>query len=142
MTAFDSLSRIVARFWHPVSLPEDVADVLGVTISNFVTFDELVSVVERSRCDPMKLAKFMPRKDAEAAFSHSKCKECFHDRTLVSYYFNEGWIEFILHFDECSQLTHVYLMHKGIEEDGGVEIPTCCSYIQKSFPKYMRKRTA
>lgn len=123
------LSRLLARFWYPVTLPEDVAETLGVEVSNFLSFDELMKCIAQSKCHPLRLARFMPRKDAEAAFKNATCIEHFGEKTLVSYFFPEGWVEFVLKFDRESRLRRIYLLHKDIENEEGVEINLCCSYI-------------
>ncbi|MEC7838839.1 MAG: hypothetical protein VX777_02230 [Chlamydiota bacterium] len=127
--SLDRLTRFLARFRYPVSLPEDVTETLGVQVSNFLSFDELIKKVASSRCNPLSLAKYMPRKDAERAFQRATCIERFGEKTLVSYFFPEGWVEFILKFDRQSRLRRIYLLHKGIEDEGGIEISLCCSYI-------------
>jgi hypothetical protein len=65
----------------------------------------------------------MPRKDAEAAFQRARRKEHFCRNSLFSYYFHEGWLEFCLHFDEKNRLRRIYLQHKRLESELGVEIP-------------------
>ncbi len=127
--SFDRLTRLLARFRHPFSLPEDVTETLGIQVSNFLSFDELINKMASSRCNPLSLAKYMPRREAEAAFRHATCVEKFGEKTLVSYFFPEGWVEFVLKFDKESRLRRIYLLHKGIDNEEGVEISLCCSYI-------------
>ena len=126
-SAIDHLVRLAMRFRYPVSLPEDVARALGVEISNFVTFEDFVEQITQHQCCPSRLTKFMPREKAELAFTTALHKERFGDRTLCSYFFNEGWIEFDLRFDNESRLRRIYLQHKEIAADEGIEI----SLIQK-----------
>lgn len=123
MKALDFLSRFFLRFRYPLSMPEDVGDALGIQISNWVTFQEFVSSLTSPNCRPTKLKKFMPREKAEEAFLSAPIKEKFQHNTLISYCFNEGFVEFILHFDEQSKLRRIYLQHKGIKHDRGFEIP-------------------
>jgi hypothetical protein len=125
----DRLARLFARFWYPVTLPEDVTETLGVEVSNFLSFDELIKRITQSNCNPLRLSKFMPRKDAEAAFKHATSIEHYGEKTLVSYFFPEGWIEFVLKFDRESRLRRIYLLHKSIKSEEGVEVRLCCSYI-------------
>lgn len=126
----ERLSRFFARFRHPVALPEDVAETFGFSVSNFLSFTELVNMLESSpMCSPHQLAKYMPRRDAESAFRRATCKECFKEKTIVSYYFPEGWIEFILYFDMEGRLRRIYLLHKNVKQEEGLEITLCCSYI-------------
>jgi len=110
------------RFRYPVTLPEDVAQALGIEMSNFVTFEEFVKCLIDPQCCPTRLMKYMPREKAEAAFGTAQRTERFCQDTLCSYYFNEGWMEFILKFDEKERLRRLYLLHKQIKEDKGVEI--------------------
>lgn len=117
------VSRFFLRFKYPVSLPEEVAEALGIELSNQVTFDELVRQLACPACRPTRLKRFMPRDKAEAAFMRAPRREKFSNNTLCSYYFNEGWVEFILRFDEKSRLRRIYLQHKKVKGDQGIEIP-------------------
>ncbi len=103
-------------------MPENVADALGITLSNFVSFDELVSTLTDPNCRPTRLKRFMPRKEAENAFAGALSKEFFKERSLFSYYFSEGWLEFVLWFDEKSRLRRLYIQHKCITQQEGIEI--------------------
>lgn len=121
--ALDHLYRVLLRFRYPVTLPEDVAQALGVDMSNFLTFEEFVEELTSPSCRPTRLSRFMPRDIAEAAFQSAQRKERFKYNSLYSYYFSEGWMEFILQFDEESRLRRIYLQHKRIEHEEGIEIP-------------------
>lgn len=122
MKMWDVLSRLLIRFRYPVSLPEDVAEALGIRMSNFLTFDEFVNELVSPECRPTRLSKFMPRDKAEEAFQGAQRTERFQQNTLISYYFSEGWMEFVLSFDEHSRLRRIYLQHKQITSDKGIEI--------------------
>lgn len=122
MGAYDQFCRFFLRFRYPVSLPEDVAQALGLQISNFVTFNQFVHYLSEPTCRPTRLHKFMPREDAEAAFQNAHTKECFVRSSLFSFYFPEGWIEFTLEFDENERLRRLYLNHKHIKFERGIEI--------------------
>lgn len=123
MKALDILSRFFLRIRYPVSLPEEIAEALGVSLSNHAPFTEFVSRLACPSCRPTRLTKFMPREKAEEAFQNAPRQEKFKQNTLISYQFNEGWVEFILQFDEQSRLRRIYLQHKHIEHDRGIEIP-------------------
>ncbi len=123
MKAWDSLSRFFLRFRYPISMPEDIGTSLGIQMSNYITFHEFVTKLTSPACKPTKLLKFMPREKAEEAFFGAPLKEKFRNNTLVSYCFNEGWVEFVLHFDDNSKLRRIYLQHKDIKQDCGLEIP-------------------
>lgn len=122
MKFIDLFSSLVVRFRYPVSLPEDIAKALGLKLSNRVCFDEFVSQLTNPQIRPTKLTKFMPRDLAELAFQNAPRKECFKKNTLCSYYFNEGWLEFALEFDELSRLRRIYIHHRKISMDQGVEL--------------------
>jgi len=126
---FDRIARFFARFRYPVTLPEDVAESLGIKVSNFLSYNELIKKISTCESNPLRLARLMPRNEAESAFQHATCIERFGAKTLVSYYFSEGWVGFVLQFDSQMQLRRIYLRHKEIEEEEGVEINLCCSYI-------------
>ena len=64
MKAFDHLCRFFIRFRYPISLPEDIAEALGINLSNYITFDKFVSLLTCPSCKPTKLHKFMPREIA------------------------------------------------------------------------------
>lgn len=137
MKAFDHLRRFFLRFRYPVSLPEDVAKALGITISNFITFEQFVAYLTQPSCRPTRLAKFMHRKKAEEAFQNANSKEYFKGSSLFSFYFSEGWLEFALEFDADSRLRRVYVQHKQIKQDRGVEI--LLGYHQELAPAFHRK---
>lgn len=120
--ALNIMQRLLLRFRYPVSLPEDIAEALGVHVSNFLTFEEFVNQLASPECRPTKLMKFMPRDKAEDAFQGAQRTERFKQNTLISYYFSEGWMEFVLSFDDHSRLRRIYLQHKQITSDSGVEI--------------------
>lgn len=122
MNVIAIFSKVYLRFRYPVSLPGDVADALGVQVSNHVSFEEFVNTLISPTCRPTRLQKFMPREDAEAAFQSALRKEHFKQNTICSYYFNEGWMEFVLLFDEQSRLRRIYLQHKKITQEEGIEI--------------------
>ena len=123
MFVISLIIRVFLRFRYPVSLPGDVAHALGVKISNFLSFTEFMRQLTSPECHPTRLKKFMPRNEAEAAFKNASRTERFKQNTLCSYYFNEGWMEFILQFDNQARLRRIYLQHKDIDQDSGVEIP-------------------
>jgi hypothetical protein len=106
-----------------VTLPEDVAQALGIELSNYITFDKLVTSLTCPSCQPSKLRKFMNRERAEDAFRNAHSKELFKKNSLFSFYFSEGWIEFSLEFDDQSRLRRLYLHHKSIQQERGIEIP-------------------
>ncbi len=127
MKGFNWLYHFFLRFRYPVSLPEDIATDLGINTSNFLTFEEFVTQLTNNSCRPRRLTRFMPRETAEAAFQSAQRKEYFGHNTLFSYYFHEGWLEFSLYFDEQGRLRRIYLQHKRLVSDEGVEIPlNCC----------------
>lgn len=126
MKAFDWLFHCFLRLRYPVSLPEDIATDLGISASNFLTFNEFVFHLTNLSCRPKRLTRFMPRDQAEAAFQSAQRKECFGRNSLYSYYFHEGWLEFSLYFDEHSRLRRIYMQHKHLTCEQGIEIPLNC----------------
>jgi hypothetical protein len=123
MKAFDLLYRFFLRFRYPVSLPEDIAHALGVDFNCYLTFEEFFNRLHHPNFRPTRLKKYMPRELAEDAFSSALKIDRFNHRSLFAYYFNEGWIEFVLQFDEHARLRRIYLQHKYIIDDIGLEIP-------------------
>jgi hypothetical protein len=118
MQFFSAVREMLIRFRYPVSLPEDVAESLGVAIDNTIEFQNFINICHSLR--PTRLTKFMPRMEAERAFHSALRKEKFSCSSLYSFYFNEGWLEFELQFDANSLLRRVYLHHKLIS--GTVEL--------------------
>lgn len=116
------ISKILLRLRYPVTLPEEIATDIGVSLTNFLSFDEFVRTLTNLSCRPRHLKRFMPRDTAEAAFQNAQRKEIFGRNSLFFYYFSEGWLEFSLHFDEQSRLRRVYLRHKQLPREQGVEI--------------------
>ncbi|KAF3362094.1 Uncharacterized protein PHSC3_001405 [Chlamydiales bacterium STE3] len=123
MTATEYFSHLLTRFRYPVSLPEDIAQALGVNLSNAQPFKEFVKQLIAPTLKPTTLTKFMIRDQAEQVFCNALRKERFHQSTLFSYYFSEGWLEFVLKFDDKGFLRRVYMMHRDIPERDGREIP-------------------
>lgn len=115
--------KFLTRFRYPVSLPEDIAQALGVNFSNAQPFKEFVKQLIAPSLKPTTLSKFMMREQAEQVFGNAPLQERFHCSTLVSYYFNEGWLEFILKFDDKGCLRRIYMMHRDIPIEEGIEIP-------------------
>lgn len=118
-----SLFRFFLRFRYPVSMPEDIATDLGLNIPRYLTFQEFVTCLKKPDMQPSKLTKFMSREQAEQIFRTAIRKERFSEQSLFSYYFNEGWMEFILQFDEKSRLRRLYIQHKDLSQK--VEISIC-----------------
>jgi len=129
MKVLDGFLRIIARFWYPVALPEEVVETLGVEVSNFLSFDDLVKILAKSTCNPHRIARYMPRKEVEAAFRNATSRDIFRDKTLITYFFNEGSVEFVLYFDRYDLLRRVYLRHRCIQMEEGVEIPLRSSHV-------------
>lgn len=121
MKFFESFFRLLVRFRYPVSLPEDVARDLGLNLSNFITFPELIKHLIHPGHRPSRLMKLMPREQAESLFQAALRKERFQHNTLFSYHFNGSWLEFVLQFDDQSHLRRLYIRHKDLKQK--YEIP-------------------
>jgi hypothetical protein len=134
MRTLACFSRFFVRFRYPVTLPEDIASALGIHVSNFITFDEFITKLTGPDCYPTKLKKFMHREDAEAAFFSAQRKEHFRQISLFSYYFCEGWVEFKLEFDAESRLRRIYLQHRTIKNERGIELQLSSS--PDHFPNF------
>lgn len=126
MKTLDWFRSLFVRFRYPVTLPEEIASDLGLTISNQLSFKEFVIQLTHCSNPPQHLKRFMPREAAEAAFQCAQRKDKFGRNSLFSYYFNEGWLEFNLQFDEKSRLRRVYLQHRQLAHEQGVEIKLIC----------------
>jgi len=130
MKSIEFLKSLFVRFRYPISLPQDIEEATGVELSNALSFEEMVEQLSHCCFCPKKIQKFMPRNKAESIFKTARLCERFCDRTLFSFCFTEGWVEFVLKFDSYSRLRRVYLMHKRVKEDLGIEIPLPLTEVQ------------
>lgn len=124
MKLLRSLKLLALRWRYPFSLPEEVLDALGISLKDFSNFEEFIKNLTAPNVkQPVKLYRFMPRGEAEAAFEASAVNiERFHHNTLCSYHFDEGRLEILLQFDDKQLLRRIWLKHKLIAEEPGVEI--------------------
>lgn len=122
MKLLQVLCRFALRFRYPVSLPEDVAEALGIKCTHFLTLHKLVCLLTDPSCCAKNLSKFMSRQDAEQVFRDALRKERFLQNSLFSYYFNGTWMEFVLQFDEQSRLRRLYLTYKDLDEKREIRI--------------------
>jgi hypothetical protein len=121
MKTWNLFRLLMIRFRYPFSMPEDVAKDLGLEISNFLTFNELIHHLTNPHKIPTNLTRFMPRERAEGMFNAALKREKFNRNSLFSYRFNGGWMEFMLSFDEQARLRRIYLHHKDLKQK--YEIP-------------------
>lgn len=112
----NAFTRVFVRLRYPVSMPEEVASDLGLSISNSLNFTQLIDYLTDPHHSPTKLARFMPRDQAEKIFKSALRKERFQQNSLFSYYFNGSWMEFILQFDEEARLRRLYICHKNLKQ--------------------------
>jgi len=122
MQVLESLTRLVCRFRYPVSLPEDVANDLGLHLPNTLNFQEFLQLLSSPSQRPAKLRKFMTRSLAESTFVSALKKETFHSCSLFSYYFNKGWLVFALYFDEGAKLRRIHLQCPACESIDGFDL--------------------
>ncbi len=117
--------KLLCRFKHPRSLPEEIGKDLGVQILyNQISFQECIDYLTSPEHRSKNLKKFMPRKEAEAKFHFAIRKELFKNNSLFSYHVYHGWLAFDLVFDESDRLRRVYMQHQSLKEstDEGIEI--------------------
>lgn len=138
------IKRFVECVRYPVSSPHDVLSALGVQEDardlNFHQF--LKKIITRA---PKRLCRWMTRDEVEKCFSSAYKKECFHHTTLVSYYFLQGWLEFILEFDQSKSLRRLYVQHPLLNSSQSIELELpdhigegdqmeICSQLSKQAP--------
>ncbi|MEX1013312.1 MAG: hypothetical protein WD595_03640 [Waddliaceae bacterium] len=124
MKAVNQIAKFFLRFRYPVSLPEDIGCALGVKFPLIVTFDDFFHQLTSPSCHPTRLKRMMPRKEVEGIFSNAPKIERFQQNTLVSYYFNQGWIELDLKYGPNDELRRIYLHHQRIQNGNeGHELP-------------------
>lgn len=122
MKVLQPLYHLFIRFRYPVSLPEDVASDLGLSLTNRLKFQEFMHCLIDPRYRPSKLTRFMPREQAEAIFLLARRKEKFKQNSLFSYYFKGGWMEFNLQFDEQARLRRLYIFHRDLKKKHEISI--------------------
>lgn len=121
--ALSLLGLIWPRLRYPSSLPEDVSIALGIPLSNYLTHNALLKQLTSPHCRPSSLSKYMPREKAEQCFSRAVKTERSAYNSLFSFNFaGLGWIVIDLRFDNNSRLRRVYIQHKEIQHDQGVEL--------------------
>ena len=116
------LLRLFIRLRYPVSMPEDLAQDLGLDISNFLTFSQLIAYLTDPSHRPTTLVRWMPRQEAERIFRSAVRKEIFPQNSLFSYHFKGGWMEFMLQFDEQSRLRRLYILHRALKHKHEIPI--------------------
>ena len=126
MKLWSRLTTLVARIWYPVALPEDIAHCFGLKVSNFLPLEELIRILSKSQSYTAFLSRYMPRDIAESVFRQATSIESYGEKTIISYYFIGGWIEYVLQFDREDRLRRVYLSHRATEQ---MEISLSSSYI-------------
>jgi hypothetical protein len=117
------LAKLLQRFRFPATLPQEITQALGIRMADPLSFDEFFKNLVSKETIPSRLRKMMPRPQAEAPFSSAQRKERFHENTIFSYYFNEGWLIFILRFDEQGRLRGLELRHERIQGESGLQLP-------------------
>ncbi|MCB1135648.1 MAG: hypothetical protein KDK78_05210 [Chlamydiia bacterium] len=125
-------SRFFYRLSNPVSLPEELCSDLGLSLKSS-SFHSLISQLCHPRFRPCHLTKFMPREKAEKTFSGAVHRERFPERTLCSYYFGGGWLEFTLIFDHSDRLRRLYVEHKDLQGGTRIEIPLRLLCLQAAY---------
>jgi len=138
MNLVASAQNLFVRFRYPVSLPQDIGSALGVPLTNFIRFNDMLEFLLSDKCKATKLSRFMTRDKAEKAFDKAQRKDIFHRSSLYSFYFTQGWLEFDLHFDEHALLRRVYIHHKAISHPDGYELvlDNATSHSKKSTEIY------
>ena len=116
---------IFIRFRYPVSMPEDISNDLGLDLSNYLSFKKFIHCLIDPIHQPKKLARFMPREQAEDIFRLALRKERFQQNSLFSYHFKGGWMEFILQFDEQSRLRRLFIRHKYLKRKHEINLIHC-----------------
>lgn len=113
--------RLLSHLRYPISSPHDVLSALGVSeeLQDVDFHHFLKKVVTRV---PRRIFRCMGREDVERCFSSAYKKESFHRTTHASYYFMQGWLEFVLEFDESRLLRRLYVHHQLLSSSQSVEL--------------------
>ncbi len=119
---YNAITHMKVRMRYPYALPSDIGTSLGQSIDDSITFPLLLKILSNLQ-EPRSLARFMNRDRAEKSFILATRCERFTTSTLYSFRFNEGWIEFELHFDEEDKLRRLFILHKEIVSCDRIEIP-------------------
>ncbi len=113
MNLFQGMMHFFCRFKHPVSMPEEIAQDLGLNqLQNEISFKTCICSLTNPNCKPKNLWRFMKRDEAESQFHCALKKERFRSNSLFSYYLFHGWFSFDLIFDEKNRLRRVYCQHE------------------------------
>ena len=123
MQLLESITRLLSRFRYPMSLPEDVSRDLGISLPNTLNFHNFLQLLASPHHRSTKLHKYISRHQAEAAFESALKKETFKSCTFFSYYFNKGWLVFVLYFDEETLLRRVHIQYPACETMEGFDLP-------------------
>lgn len=126
MNLFHKMWHFLCRFKHPVSLPEEIAQDLGLKqLQNEISFKSCICSLTGPGCQPKNLWRFMKRDEAESQFHCALKKERFSNSSLFSYYLFHGWLSFDLIFDEENRLRRVYCQHEKLSKsfEERLEIP-------------------
>lgn len=123
MQLLENLSRLVCRFRYPVSLPEDVANDLGMHLPNSLKLHDFIELLSSPQNRPKNLHKLMPREQAEEAFGSALKKESFKSCSLFSYDFNKNWLVIALYYDENERLRRLHLQCPACADLDGFDIP-------------------
>lgn len=120
--SFTKITRALAHFRHPLSLPEDIGYALSFQVSNFISVHQLLEIIIDEHFLVKNLSRFMPREQAELFFHKAITKDYFLDRSIFSFSFQNELVEFVLEFDSLSRLRRLYLRHPSILIQKGKEL--------------------
>lgn len=122
MQLVEQFTRLISRFRYPVSLPEDLANDLGVKLANTVSFRQIIRVLHSSDFRCSRLKRLMDRQLAEDIFRSALKKESFKSSSLFSYYYNKSWLVFALYFDSENRLLRLYVQCPSCSQMEGFDI--------------------
>lgn len=132
----ESLTRLMNRLRYPVSLPDDIANDLGISLPRIRSLKVFLELLSMPATKTKHLKRWMPRHEAEAAFKCAIKKETFSASSFFSYYFNHGWVVVALYFDEHARLRRAYLQCPACETMEGFELKideeSCLNALLKS----------
>lgn len=123
MSLLYALNRLLHRFRYPVSMPDDLANDLGVSITSNPSFGDFIEYLKISANRPTKLWKMMPRYQAERRFQSALKKEVFPGSTFFSYSFQHSWLLVVLHFDAQSRLRRLHVQCPSSIDKKSFDIP-------------------
>lgn len=122
MRWWEVIFSCLARIRYSGTPHTEIALALGIVPPQTLCVRKFVKQVAR-RCElSQTLYRFMGKKEAEKQFDNALIKEHFKNFSLFSYKFPGGWLQFALKYDTEHKLRRLYIHHKFLPQQEGIEV--------------------